>query len=141
MSIPRFMLVGGGFGPAAARRPAGFGWRLVGGNNYELGRSVTTADTVEECRAAVQRLKADVDVLTTRVRRGAAEAAWVWVVEADGVAVAASGRAYQRQRECQYALDHFLAAVPLADIVGDRRAPDGPGPGPAPATALAVSTQ
>jgi hypothetical protein len=113
------------------RLPAGFGWRLVGGNNHELGRSVAPAATVEECRAGILRLKDDVEALTGRVRRGTAEAAWVWVVELDGVPAAVSGRAYQRQREGRYALNHFLAAIPLARVPDDAPAP-GPGPHPAP---------
>jgi hypothetical protein len=131
MSIPRFMLVGGGSGPTVTRRPAGFGWRLVGGNNHELGRSVAPTATVEDCRAGVLRLKDGVEALTGRVRRGTAEAAWVWVVELDGVPAAVSGRAYQRQRECRYALNHFLAAIPLAGIRRDWQAPDA-GPDAAP---------
>jgi hypothetical protein len=132
MSIPRFMLVGGGSGPTVTRRPAGFGWRLVGGNNHELGRSVAPTATVEDCRAGVLRLKDDVQALTGRVRRAAAEPAWVWVVELDGVPAAVSGRAYQRQRECRYALNHFLAAIPLAGITRDWSMPvAGPALGPA----------
>jgi hypothetical protein len=55
----------------------------------------------------------------------------VWVVELDGVPAAVSGRAYQRQRECRYALNHFLAAIPLAGIRRDWQAPDA-GPDAAP---------
>lgn len=124
MSIPRFMLVGSGSGPAVTGRPAGFGWRLVGGNNHELGRSAAQAATVEDCRADVLRLKDDVGALMGRLRRGTAPSAWLWVAEFDGIPAAVGGRAYQRQRECRYALDHFLAAIPLADITRDWRAPD-----------------
>ncbi|MCF3131479.1 hypothetical protein [Streptomyces olivochromogenes] len=42
--------------------------------------------------------------------------AWTWRVQLDGRDVAMAGRAYQRHRECQYNLNQFLAAVPVAQL-------------------------
>ncbi|MEU3980952.1 hypothetical protein AB0F77_12665 [Streptomyces sp. NPDC026672] len=104
----------------AGQRPRGddqaIGWRLVGSNHRELGRSAETFDGFAECRAAVLRLRrriADVKVLLS-----AAESVggWSWALEMDDRTVAVAGRRYQRQRDCQYNLGQFLNAVPVAEL-------------------------
>ncbi|MGI5137502.1 MULTISPECIES: hypothetical protein [unclassified Streptomyces] len=92
------------------------GWRLIGSNHRELGRSAETFAGFEECRAAVQRLReriADARMLLT-TSEGAG--GWSWRLEIDGQAVAVAGRPYQRQRDCQYNVGQFLNAVPVAEL-------------------------
>ncbi|MER6123388.1 hypothetical protein ABT173_12095 [Streptomyces sp. NPDC001795] len=92
------------------------GWRLIGSNHRELGRSAELFTGFAECRAAVLRLReriADAKVLLT-TSEGAG--GWSWRLEIDGRAVAVAGRLYQRQRDCQYNLAQFLNAAPVAEL-------------------------
>ncbi|HVQ96339.1 MAG TPA: hypothetical protein VMU51_35300 [Mycobacteriales bacterium] len=131
MAQPRFLFVAGA-GPAApgwAHWPnetavAGsvavdgswVAWRLAGGNNRELGRSAGVFADVATCREAALTLQQEL----SRARRVAtvndSTGLWGWRVELDAQPVAAAGRLYLRQRECQYSLTQFLAAVPAAKL-------------------------
>ena len=99
-------------------------WRLIGPNNRELGRMPLSRAGVSTCCEAAEFLQSGVGRAVPRVKRGTGRgvgaervgggAVWTWTLEIDGVPAAASGRSYIRQRECQYSLAHFLAAVPTA---------------------------
>ncbi|MET9729545.1 hypothetical protein ABZZ79_02435 [Streptomyces sp. NPDC006458] len=106
----------------AQRRPAGaaeggcVGWRLVGSNHRELGRSAEMYAGFAECRAALLRLReriGDARVLLTTTESAGG---WSWRLEIDGRAAAVAGRPYQRQRDCQYNLGQFVNAVPVAEL-------------------------
>jgi hypothetical protein len=105
--------------PARADRPASpVGWRLIGGNNRELGRSAATFDGLAACRAAVERLREGVSRAHVVLTMSDTQGTWTWRLELDGFEVAVSGRRYQRQREAQHNLSLFLAAVPQAQEAG-----------------------
>jgi hypothetical protein len=92
------------------------GWRLIGSNHRELGRSAESFAGLAQCRAAVLRLRER--IADARVLLATSEGAggWSWRLEIDGRAVAVAGRLYQRQRDCQYNLGQFLSAVPVAEL-------------------------
>ena len=95
-------------------------WRLVGANNRELGRAPAVVPNDLTCAAAILRLKAKLPGSSTRVKLAALDSSsWTWSVECDGEVLAVSGRPYLRQRECQYSLWQFLAAVPIAVVVDE----------------------
>ncbi|MFI1394974.1 hypothetical protein [Streptomyces sp. NPDC020681] len=102
------------------QRPEGeeksVGWRLVGPNNRELGRSAEAFGSLAECQAAVARLREQVADARVLLSMPEAAASWTWRVELEGQVVAVAGRPYLRQRECQYNLGQFLAAVPVAQL-------------------------
>lgn len=114
----RVLTPSGGLGRAGAEGP--WFWRLVGANNRELGRMAMGHDQAD-CCGSMAALREGLDRAVTRVKPVASADAWGWVLEIDGVPVAASGRSYMRQRECQYSLAQFLAAVPEAAHVCGRR--------------------
>ncbi|TDT95719.1 hypothetical protein EDD99_7554 [Streptomyces sp. 846.5] len=91
-------------------------WRLLGPNNRELGRGAAAFGTAESCLDAVLRLRADVHRAVVAALRTQPGAMWAWRLSVDELPVAASGRAYRRQRECQYNLAQFLEAVPSAEL-------------------------
>ncbi|MFC1403806.1 MULTISPECIES: hypothetical protein [Streptacidiphilus] len=97
-------------------------WRLLGPNNRELGRGAAGFDTPERCLEAVLRLRADAHRAVVAALRIQPGAMWAWRLSVDDLPVAASGRAYRRQRECQYNLTQFIDAVPLAEL--PRRKPE-----------------
>ena len=117
------------------------GWRLIGANNRELGRSPAAYASLRECRAAVGRLKEGVEQLRVGFQISGTTMTWTWRLELDGQEVATSGRPYQRQREAHHNVALFVAAVPLAEVNEvmpnrprlrglrpPRRAQEGPGP-------------
>jgi hypothetical protein len=117
-------------------------WRLLGGNNHELGRGALLHPDDEACVAALRRLRT-LDVAaaaTVAIRRDA----WWWQVDVDGERLAVSSRGYQRQRECRYNLDHFLAELPTAAVPEPGAVPPGRRPrreaSPAPRRAAATVT-
>ena len=96
-------------------------WRLVGGNNRELGRAQVPAEPDDVCCAAVRRLLQGLDRATPKIKSAGPHGAssWTWSLELDQVTLAVSGRSYLRQRECQYSLAHFIEAAPNAVFSGE----------------------
>lgn len=145
MGIARFLLVAG-VTPAGVGVPGWPGrsgvqgggdadrawtaWRLLGGNNRELGRSAEAFPDVAAAVAAIATLRsrfADLAATHQTDERGR----WRWRLTADDVAVVVSSRAYLRQRESHYSLAQFLAVAPHAD--GPRLRPSGTLPAQPPA--------
>jgi hypothetical protein len=92
-------------------------WRLLGGNNRELGRSPVWYPDFDACREALLVLKREIDGITPVITSsGVAGGAWSWRLAVGGRPVAMAGRPYHRHRECTYNLNHFVAAVPTAPI-------------------------
>ncbi|MEU9340070.1 hypothetical protein AB0D74_02440 [Streptomyces sp. NPDC048278] len=100
--------------PDGGRRPVG--WRLVSANNRELGRCTRSFEDLVACEATVVRLRERVTEVRALFVMADAPGAWTWRIELDGRDVATAGRSYQRQRECQYNVKLFLAAVPVAQL-------------------------
>jgi hypothetical protein len=96
-------------------------WRLVGGNNHELGRSFASFGDLASCTEAVHRLQRRANDVEAEVTTSGAQ--WGWVLRLDGEEVAISCRWYRRVRESQYNLVQFLAVAPsaeLSDVVGSQ---------------------
>ncbi|MFE7777765.1 hypothetical protein ACFU5O_28475 [Streptomyces sp. NPDC057445] len=100
--------------PEGEEKPVG--WRLVGANNRELGRSADTFSGLAECRAAVVRFRAEAAEARVLLTMADTAGSWTWRLEIEGRTVAVAGRSYLRHRECQYNLGQFLAAVPVAQL-------------------------
>ncbi|MGW2559876.1 hypothetical protein ACWCXB_11630 [Streptomyces sp. NPDC001514] len=100
--------------PDGGEKPVG--WRLVGANNRELGRSVEAFGSLAACQAAVGELREKVAGARVLMSMSDAAHSWTWRVEIEGRACAVAGRPYLRHRECQFNLGQFLAAVPVAQL-------------------------
>lgn len=100
--------------PEDGEKPVG--WRLVGANNRELGRSAEAFGSLATCQAAVTRLREQIAAARGFLTMSDMTGSWTWRLELEGRAVAVAGRAYQRHRECQYNFSQFLAAVPVAQL-------------------------
>lgn len=94
------------------------GWRLVGGNNRELGRSVTVAEADVVLEQVENLLAAPHDLTFTALT--VRDHQWVWRGRWQGTEVAASSRAYHRQREATYSAGQFRQALVEAVVVHDR---------------------
>ena len=112
-------------------------WRLIGGNNRDLGCSPAQFEDVRTSRLAVLELRsriADaVPVITIEPR----SSEWTWRLDLDGRAVARSARGYLRHRECLYNVSHFLGSVPVAALPGEPAGPTALLAAKAPAAAMA----
>jgi hypothetical protein len=125
MAQARFICRSGRLRPVRSGIPL---WRLIGANNRELGRAPAVVVQSLTGDAAILRLKARLPEASSRVKlAGLDSSSWTWSVECDGELLAVSGRPYLRQRECQYSLWQFLAAVPIAVVVAEPGRPSGPG--------------
>ncbi len=96
---------------SGSRTEAYTAWRLLSANNRELGRGLTNFKDEDACRAAVLRLRADVERAIAVTCREQATSMWGWRLDIDGEPVAKSARSYRRQRECLYNLAQFRAGV------------------------------
>ena len=127
MTRARFLVVqgqvrryAGDLGPSRSRvtaagpSPAWVSWLLLGGNNRELGRGCVPFVDEAECLTSIGALIEAAAELKPVITADLDASYWRWRVESAGAHVAAGGRVYHRRRECSYALNLFIAALPLA---------------------------
>lgn len=120
MSTPRFQLVPGGrlvHAPAAG----GVGWRLLGANNRELGRSAVSYPDAEAALAAVEQMRGLAGSGAAHIVFDVEADAWAWHLLGDAVIVATSGRGFRHERECRYNLDQFRQLAPDAPVASEER--------------------
>ncbi len=96
-----------------------YGWRLMGANHRELGRSAESFDSYPAARRAVLDLQQHVTRMVARTVADPATGRWSWRLELDGRAVAVSGRWYERDHDSRLGLDRFL------HLLGDAELADG----------------
>ena len=113
MAQPRFQLVpgarlSGGVGGG------GVGWRLLGANNRELGRSALSYADAEAALASIGRVRALVASGDAHIIHDRGTGLWAWHLDDAGALVANSGRGFRHERECRYNLEQFREAAPSA---------------------------
>src|SRR3954470_3472108 len=70
-------------------------WRLLSGNNRELGRGTEEFPDRESCCLSIKQLQAVRAELERTVQR-TSSSSWIWLVALQGEVVAASGHRYDR---------------------------------------------
>lgn len=133
MAVPRFLFVSGVRGEAGNEplKLTGVSWRLLGGNNRELGRSAHVFAGLEACHLAALEIRERAAEATVELRAEPSTGRWTWQLRLDTEPVVIAGRSYLRLRECQYNLAQFLAFAPvagMADAVVGRRPHHRPDP-------------
>jgi len=113
MTQPRFQLIPGAR-LMAGTGGSGVGWRLLGSNNRELGRSASAYADAESALAAIGRVRELAPDGEAHIGHDPSTGLWAWHLDDDGVLAATSGRGFRHERECRYNLDQFRAAAPLA---------------------------
>lgn len=122
MAVPRFLFVSGVKAIGAdsdgvpLSRLTGVSWRLLGGNNRELGRSAQVFAALDDCEQAALDVQRRVADATPELRAEPGTGRWTWQLRLDGEPVAVAGRAYLRLRECHYNLAQFVAFAPAAGV-------------------------
>jgi len=93
----------------------GVGWRLLGANNRELGRSAVAYPDAESALKGVDVVRALATSGTAHIVHNPSVSTWSWHLEgADGAVVATSGRGFRHERECRYNLEQFRVNAPVA---------------------------
>jgi hypothetical protein len=90
-------------------------WRLLSGNNREIGRGVAEFADEEACRLAVKHLQNGIDGFESSVRRSASSE-WTWELTTSGEPAVRSGHPFARQIRCEQGLLQFLRHVVEADV-------------------------
>lgn len=122
MAVPRFLFVSGARGESPIdvdielSRMTGVSWRLLGGNNRELGRSAKVFSALDACHLAALDLQLRVSTAVPELRSEMSTGRWTWSLRLDAEPVAIAGRSYLRLRECQYNLAQFIAFAPAAGV-------------------------
>ncbi|HEY3088481.1 MAG TPA: hypothetical protein VGJ59_10515 [Jatrophihabitantaceae bacterium] len=100
----------------AASASAPLRWRVLSGNNRELGRSFETFPDTEACRQAIGDLRLALDLLLPQVRREGRDR-WLWELRrADGAVLVVAAHPFDRQVRCRKAVDQFLLDARLAPV-------------------------
>jgi hypothetical protein len=99
-----------------AERGDWYGWRLIGANNRELGRSARSFGSYQLARRAVGQLKEGLGRLAHNSTNNPATGRWGWRLDLDGVAVAVSGRWYERDYDGRVGAAKFLALAVDAEL-------------------------
>jgi len=106
-----------------------YGWRLIGANNRELGRSAMSLLTYPSARGDVTRLQHSPDRLARHTLVDPASGRWSWRLDIDAVPVAISGRWYERDHDSRLGADTFIRLIADAELADgmvtlrDRRGP------------------
>jgi hypothetical protein len=90
-------------------------WRLLSGNNREIGRGAQVFADAETCRIAVKELQSRFDEIETAVRRAGGHS-WVWQMSLAGKTVAAAAHDYDRLIRCERGLAQFVAQIAVAEV-------------------------
>ena len=90
-------------------------WRLLSGNNRDMGRGVDQFDDAESCRLTLKQLQADAADLIPKVRR-LSPSSWQWEIELDGVAIASAGHNFDRLIRCEQGMTQFIEHFATAPI-------------------------
>jgi hypothetical protein len=114
VGIPHFQLVPGS--RLVRARSGGVGWRLLGANNRELGRSPEVLDDAEAALVALQLLRTEVGAGIVHVQ-GGTRGKWSWyLVSSRGALLAVSGRGFRDERACRLNVEQFRCVAPDATV-------------------------
>lgn len=97
-------------------REARWAWRLLGGNNRELGRSSRPYGSVAECAAAIDRLRTSPAGLVASLAADPRSGHWYWETALDGQSVAVAPRAFRWRRDCEHNFAQFATSLPVATL-------------------------
>lgn len=108
MAQPRFQVF--------TRRTGAVEWRLIGGNNWELGRSAGTVPDMASALADVGRLQSGLDEVTDEVFPAGPGGGWRWQLVLGDDVLAVSSRSFLRRAACQATLRQFRAVAREAHL-------------------------
>jgi len=90
-------------------------WRLLSGNNRELGRGREAFADPEACRLVIKELQAETDQVVPAIRRVGSHS-WSWQLMRGDQVVAEASHAYDRRIRCEQAMNQFASQLREAAI-------------------------
>jgi hypothetical protein len=93
----------------------GVRWRLLGGNNRELGRGMLAYEDAEACRVGLARTLTELPTLVPAVMR-VDHSHWGWRLRAGSLDVVGSGHPFDRRPRCEEACARFVELAPHASV-------------------------
>jgi len=93
-------------------------WRLLSGNNRELGRGRETFADAEACRLVIKELQAETEEVVPAIRRVGSHS-WSWQLMRGDEVVAEASHAYDRRIRCEQAMVQFAAQLREAVVRPD----------------------
>jgi hypothetical protein len=93
-------------------------WRLLSGNNRDLGRAAQSFPDATACLAAIERLRVALAEPVVTVTSPDGRSRWTWRIAVDSVDGAVSSRVYQRRVQAESACAVFLGLAADAPVTG-----------------------
>lgn len=93
-------------------------WRLLSGNNRDLGHAPSLFADAAACLAELDRLRLALLRVTIAVSSPDGRARWIWRVSVDAVDAAVASRVYQRRVQAEAACAVFLELAGGASVAG-----------------------
>lgn len=93
-----------------------YGWRLIGANNRELGRSALSFASYQLARRAIVQLKQGIGRLVHHSTTDPRTGRWGWRFDLEDDAVAVSSRWYERDHDGRVGAAKFVALTAEADL-------------------------
>jgi hypothetical protein len=101
--------------------PTAVTWRLLSGNNRDLGRAASAFPDTRSCLTAVRELRRMLPGAVVAVGSPDGRGRWTWRIRLDSVEVAVSSRGYQRRVQAEAACRVFLSLVADAQVTDTLR--------------------
>jgi hypothetical protein len=92
-------------------------WRLLSGNNRDMGRGALDYPDLESCVLGLKEIVHRIDALEKKIMP-AGDNRWQWQMLLDDEVVAVSGHAFDRRVRCEMSSTRFMQLAPLADFRG-----------------------
>jgi hypothetical protein len=92
-------------------------WRLLSGNNRDMGRGLEQYSDVHSCELAIKEFQANIEELVPRVRR-VDPSQWIFQICWRDQPIAAAGHRFDRLIRCEQGMDQFLENFATAPVGG-----------------------
>ncbi len=102
--------------PGAASGGSWYGWRLIGANNRELGRSALSFGSYQLACRAILQLKEGIGRLVNHSTTDPRTGRWGWRIDLEDDAVAVSSRWYERDHDGRIGAAKFVALTADAEV-------------------------
>lgn len=101
---------------AAPKSGSWYGWRLIGANNRELGRSALSFVSYQLARRAILQLKQGIGALVHHSTTDPRTGRWGWRFDLEESAVAVSSRWYERDHDGRIGAAKFVTLSADAEV-------------------------
>jgi hypothetical protein len=90
-------------------------WRLLSGNNRDMGRGLELFGDVAAAELAIKELQSNADELVAKVRR-VEPSQWIFEICWGELTAAVAGHGFDRLVRCQQGMEQFLANFATAPV-------------------------